>query len=49
MAADGIAHLIELQNITYVFSCLGMKTQEQILAEIWSYLPAKQEVVGIGV
>lgn len=49
MAADGIAHLIELQHISYVFSCLGMKNQEQTLAGIWTYLPAKLEVVGLGV
>jgi hypothetical protein len=49
MASDGIAHLIELQHISYVFSCLGMKDQEQTLADIWTYLPAKQEVVGLGV
>ncbi len=49
MASDGIAHLIELQHISYVFSCLGMKTQEQILIDIWSYLPLSQPVVGLGV
>lgn len=49
MASDGIAHLIELQGISYVFSCLGMKKQESALIDIWSYLPATQEVVGLGV
>ena len=49
MKSDGIAHLIELQKISYVFSCLGMKKQESALIDIWSYLPATQEVVGLGV
>lgn len=49
MASDGIAHLIELQHISYVFSCLGMKTQEQALIDIWNYLPLSQPVVGLGV
>lgn len=49
MASDGIAHLIELQHISYVFSCLGMKTQEQALIDIWYYLPAWQPVVWLGV
>ncbi len=49
MASDGIAHLIELQHISYVFSCLGMKTQEKTLIDIWHYLPVGQSVVGLGV
>jgi N-acetylglucosaminyldiphosphoundecaprenol N-acetyl-beta-D-mannosaminyltransferase len=49
MASDGIAHMIELQHISYVFSCLGMKKQEKALIDIWSYLPATQSVVGLGV
>jgi N-acetylglucosaminyldiphosphoundecaprenol N-acetyl-beta-D-mannosaminyltransferase len=49
MANDGIAHLIELQHISYVFSCLGMKTQEQALIDIWHYLPMNQQVVWLGV
>jgi len=49
MASDGIAHLIELQHISYVFSCLGMKTQEQALIDIWIYLPASQPVVWLWV
>lgn len=49
MASDGIAHLIELQHISYVFSCLGMKTQEQALIDIWHYLPTSQSVVWFGV
>lgn len=49
MASDGIAHMIELQHISYVFSCLGMKKQEKALIDIWSYLPVTQEVAGLGV
>ncbi len=49
MKSDGIAHLIELQHISYVFSCLGMKTQEQSLIDIWHYLSASQPVAWLGV
>lgn len=49
MAQDGIAHLIELQHIDIVFSCIGMKEQEKRLIEIFSYLPEDQKVVGLGV
>ncbi len=49
IANDGIAHLIELQDISYVFSCLGMRKQEKELIEIFSYLPWDQRVVGLGV
>lgn len=49
MAADGIAHYIELHDIRYVFSCIGMKAQEKVLVEIFSYLPKTQKVVGLGV
>lgn len=49
MASNGIAHMIELQHISYVFSCLGMKKQEKTLIDIWSYLPVTQSVVGLGV
>lgn len=45
MTPDAIAHYIELQDIRYVFSTLGMKSQEQILVDIWSYLPISQRVV----
>lgn len=44
-----IAEMIKNEGITYVFSCIGMKTQEQRLIEIFSYLPLGQEVVGLGV
>ena len=49
MSPDGIAHYIELQKITYVFSTLGMKSQEQILVDIFSYISSHTEVVGLGV
>ena len=49
MAADGIAHYIELHKIDFVFSCIGMKNQEKRLVEIFSYLPDKIPVVGLGV
>lgn len=49
MASDGIAHLIELQKISYVFSCLGMKKQESLLVQIWDFLPENTRVVGFGV
>ncbi|MBC7503573.1 WecB/TagA/CpsF family glycosyltransferase [Candidatus Gracilibacteria bacterium] len=49
ISSDGIAHLIELQDISYVFSCLGMKKQEKKLIEIFSYLPLDTRVVGLGV
>ena len=49
MTPDAIAHYIELQDIRYVFSTLGMKSQEQILVDIWSYLPISQRVVWLGV
>jgi N-acetylglucosaminyldiphosphoundecaprenol N-acetyl-beta-D-mannosaminyltransferase len=44
-----IAELIRENNISYVFSCIGMKTQEQRLIEIFSRLPQEQRVVGLGV
>ena len=46
---EQIAELIIVNNISYVFSCIGMKTQEQRLIEIWSHLPVDQRVVGLGV
>ncbi len=49
MAVDGIAHFIEINNIGYVFSCLGMKVQEKALIDIWNYLPSYTKVVGLGV
>lgn len=49
MMPDGIAHYIELQKIRCVFSTLGMKSQERILLEIFSYIPKSQKVIGLGV
>ncbi len=49
MSADGIAHHIELTKIDYVFACSGMKSQEQILIDVFSYLPDSFPVVGLGV
>lgn len=46
---EELAKLIEKENIAYVFSCIGMKEQEQRLLEIWSYLPETMRVVGLGV
>ncbi len=45
MSADAIAHHIGLNSIDYVFACSGMKTQEKILTEIFSYLPENSKVV----
>ena len=49
MAPDGMAHYIELHQIDFVFSCIGMKNQEKRLVEIFSYLSDKIPVVGLGV
>ncbi len=49
MSPDAIAHHIELGHIDYVFGCSGMKSQEKILFEIFSYLPDHLPVVGLGV
>ena len=46
---EQIAELIMASNISYVFSCIGMKIQEQRLIEILSRLPEGQRVVGLGV
>jgi hypothetical protein len=40
-----IAKLIEQENISYVFSCLGMKKQEERLVQIWDFLPEITPVV----
>lgn len=47
MSPDAIAHHIELSHIDYVFGCSGMKTQEKILFDIFSYLPDHLRVVGL--
>ncbi len=46
---EELANLIQKENISYVFSCIGMKTQEQRLIEIFSCLPDSEKVVGLGV
>jgi N-acetylglucosaminyldiphosphoundecaprenol N-acetyl-beta-D-mannosaminyltransferase len=48
-APEELAKLIEQENISYVFSCIGMKTQEERLIEIFSHLPETTKVVGLGV
>ncbi len=40
-----IAALIDEKDIRYVFSCIGMKVQEERLVEIFSHLPPSQKVV----
>jgi len=44
-----LARLIQKESISYIFSCIGMKTQEQRLIEIFSFLPASQKVIWLGV
>jgi N-acetylglucosaminyldiphosphoundecaprenol N-acetyl-beta-D-mannosaminyltransferase len=44
-----IAKLIEQENISYVFSCLGMKKQEERLVQIWDFLPEITPVVWLWV
>ena len=44
-----LALLIQKESISYVFSCIGMKTQEQRLIEIFSRLPEDFPVVWLGV
>jgi hypothetical protein len=36
---EEIADIIQRENISYVFSCIGMKTQEKRLLEIFKYIP----------
>lgn len=45
MSPDAIAHHIGLNKIEYVFACSGMKSQERILTEIFSYLPDSSKIV----
>ena len=49
MSPDAIAHFIEINNIAYVLSCIGMQKQESRLVEIFAYLPDTLGVVGMGV
>ena len=46
---EELASLIQKENISYIFSCIGMKTQEQRLVEIFSYLHDSQKAVWLGV
>lgn len=41
--------MIQQEDVRYVFSCTGMKSQEQILVEIFDFLPEAQKVLGLGV
>jgi predicted DNA-binding protein with PD1-like motif len=42
---EELAKLIEKENISYVFSCIGMKSQEARLIEIFDTLPEATKVV----
>ena len=42
---EELAKLIQNEHISYVFSCLGMKKQEERLVQIWKYLPEDTPVV----
>lgn len=44
-SSEIIAQVIQEKDIRYVFSCIGMKRQEERLIEIFSYLPSHQRVV----
>ena len=46
---EEIAKIIQSENISYVFSCIWMKTQESRLIEIFWFLPDKFPVVWLGV
>jgi N-acetylglucosaminyldiphosphoundecaprenol N-acetyl-beta-D-mannosaminyltransferase len=46
---EQLAALIQEQDISYAFSCIGMCKQEQRLIEIWAHLPNSLPVVGLGV
>lgn len=45
MSPDALAHYIEIHKIDYVFACTGMKSQEILLLEIFSYLSQDVSVV----
>jgi len=42
-----IAESIKTESIFAVFSCIGMKTQEKRLSEIWKYLEDTTPVLGL--
>ncbi len=44
---EELAELIQEQGISYVFSCIGMRKQEQRLIEIWAHLSQDFPVVGL--
>ncbi len=44
-----LVELIQNEQISYVFSCIGMKTQEQRLLEIFAHIPEDFPVVWLGV
>ncbi len=48
-SVEEIAQIIQKENISYVFSCIGMKTQEQRLLEIFAHIPEDFPVVWLGV
>ena len=48
-APDALARYIQDHDIAYVFSCLGMKTQELRLIEIFEHLSESSKVVWLGV
>lgn len=43
--SEALAKLIKKENISYIFSCIGMKKQEERLIEIFSFLSPDQKVV----
>lgn len=46
---EEIAKIIQKNNINFVFSCIGMKKQEEILVKIFDFLPNNFAVAGFGV
>lgn len=46
---EEIAKIITENNIDFVFSCIGMKIQEERLVKVFEHLPDTQKVVGLGV
>lgn len=46
---DTISKIIQEEDIDFIFSCLWMKTQEEVLVKIFEKLDKEQKVVGLGV
>lgn len=46
---EEISKLVQEESIQYIFSCVGMKTQEQLLIDIFEHLDSSEKVVGLGV